>query len=66
MDKLHDANGVVTLYFTYNGLATGNPSLTAIDYAVASVYSTNVNINARPRVQMREKNVAGKYVICTC
>ncbi|WP_129688617.1 hypothetical protein [Gottfriedia acidiceleris] len=57
-----DANGVATLYFTDNGLATGNSLLTAIDYAVASVYSTNVNINARPRVQMREKNVAGKYV----
>ena len=57
-----DANGVATLYFTDNGLATGNLLLIAIDYAVASVYSTNVNINARPRVQMREKNVAGKYV----
>ncbi|WP_255294866.1 hypothetical protein [Bacillus sp. AFS041924] len=29
---------------------------------MASVYSTNVSINARPRVQMREKNVSGKYV----
>ncbi|WP_286163990.1 hypothetical protein [Bacillus sp. AFS088145] len=35
MDKLHDTNGVATLYFTDNGLATGNPLLTAIDYAVA-------------------------------
>jgi len=57
-----DANGVATLYFTDNGLANGNSLLTTIDYAVASVYSTNPSINARPRVQMREKNVAGKYV----
>lgn len=57
-----DASGVATLYFTDNGLANGNPLLTTIDYAVASVYSTNPSINARPRVQMREKNVSGKYV----
>lgn len=57
-----DANGVATLYFTDNGLANGNPLLTTIDYAVASVYSTNSSINARPRVQMREKNISGKYV----
>lgn len=57
-----DANGIATLYFTDNGLATGNPFLTTIDYAVSSVYSTNPTINARPRVQMREKNVAAKYV----
>ncbi|QFF99954.1 hypothetical protein PB01_14610 [Psychrobacillus glaciei] len=57
-----DANGIATLYFTVNGLANGNPLLTTIDYAVSSVYSTNSSINARPRVQMREKNVAAKYV----
>jgi len=47
-----DVNGVATLYFTDNGLANGNSLLTTIDYAVASVYSTNPSINARPRVQM--------------
>ena len=57
-----DANGIATLYFTVNGLANGNPLLTTIDYAVSSVYSTNPSINARPRVQMREKNVNAKYV----
>ncbi|WP_235821684.1 hypothetical protein [Gottfriedia acidiceleris] len=57
-----DVNGEATLYFTDKGLATGNPLLTAIDYAVASVYSTTLNINARLRVQMREKNVTEKYV----
>ncbi|MET3194622.1 hypothetical protein [Bacillus sp. OAE603] len=57
-----DANGVATLYFTDNGLASGTPLLTTIDYAVASVYSTNPSIIARPRVQMREKNVSGKFV----
>ena len=50
-----DANGIATLYFTENGLANGKPLLTTIDYAVASVYSTNPSINARPKVQMREK-----------
>ncbi|MFJ7973892.1 hypothetical protein [Psychrobacillus sp. NPDC096389] len=57
-----DANGIATLYITDNGLANGNPLLTTIDYAVSSVYSTNPSTNARPRVQMREKNVAAKYV----
>ncbi|MCG7336158.1 hypothetical protein MHZ95_12875 [Sporosarcina sp. ACRSM] len=57
-----DANGIATLYFTDDGLASGNPFLTTIDYAVSSVYSTNPTINARPRVQMREKNVSAKYV----
>ena len=57
-----DSNGIATLYFTDNGLANGNPLLTTIDYAVSSVYSTNSSINARPRVQMREKNVTAKYV----
>lgn len=57
-----DTNGIATLYFTVNGLANGNPLLTTIDYAVSSVYSTNSSINARPRVQMREKNVTAKYV----
>lgn len=57
-----DANGVATLYFTHNGLASGTPLLTTIDYAVSSVYSTNSSISARPRVQMREKNVTSKYV----
>lgn len=57
-----NANGIATLYFTDNQLATGNSLLTTVDYAVASVYSTNSSINARPRVQMREKNVTGKYV----
>jgi hypothetical protein len=57
-----NANGIATLYFTDNGLADGNPLLTAIDYTVSSVYSTNPSINARPRVQMREKNVSAKYV----
>ena len=57
-----DANGIATLHFTENGLASGNPFLTTIDYAVSSVYSTNPSIIARPRVQMREKNVAAKYV----
>lgn len=56
------ANGIATLYFTDNGLADGNPLLDTIDYVVSSVYSTNATINARPRVQMREKNIAGKYV----
>lgn len=57
-----DANGVATLYLTDNGAANGNALLTTIDYAVASVYSTNTNISDRPRVQMREKNVIGKYI----
>ena len=57
-----DANGIATLYFTDNGLSNGNPLLTTIDYAVSSVYSTNPSINARPKVQMREKNVTAKYV----
>jgi hypothetical protein len=57
-----DANGIATLYFTDNGLANGNPLLTTIDYAVSSVYSTNPSINARPKVQMREKNISAKYV----
>lgn len=57
-----NASGVATLYFTDNGLATGNALLDTIDYAVASVYSTNSTIIARPRVQMREKNITGKYV----
>ncbi|UUV27137.1 MULTISPECIES: hypothetical protein [Lysinibacillus] len=57
-----DANGIATLYFTDNALANGNPLLSTIDYAVASVYSTNSTINLRPRVQMREKNISGKYV----
>ncbi|MGR5864294.1 hypothetical protein ACT7DZ_10400 [Bacillus cereus] len=57
-----NANGIATLYFTDNQLANGNSLLTTVDYAVASIYSTNSSINARPRVQMREKNVTGKYV----
>ncbi|MGG1330377.1 hypothetical protein ABE222_27405 [Bacillus tropicus] len=57
-----DANGIATLYFTDNQLANGKSLLTTVDYAVASIYSTNSSINARPRVQMREKNVTGKYV----
>lgn len=57
-----DTNGVATLYFTDNGLATGNPLLTTIDYAVASVYSTNSTVISRPKVQMRDKNIVGKYV----
>src|SRR5699024_2701671 len=57
-----DANGIARLYFTDNGLANGNSLLQTIDYTVASVYSTNSTIIARPRVQMREKNVTGKYV----
>ncbi|WP_066191177.1 hypothetical protein [Gracilibacillus timonensis] len=57
-----NANGIATLYFTDNGLADGNSLLDTIDYAAASVYSTNSTINARPRVQMREKNITGKYV----
>jgi len=57
-----DANGIALLYFTENGLSNGIPLLTTIDYAVSSVYSTNPSINARPRVQMREKNVAAKFV----
>lgn len=57
-----NASGISTIYFTDNGLASGNPLLTSIDYATASVYSTNPTINARPRVQMREKNVAAKFV----
>lgn len=57
-----DANGIATLYITDNGLANGNPLLTTVDYAVSSVYSTNSSLNARPRVQMREKNAPAKYV----
>lgn len=57
-----DASGIATIYFTDNGLANGNPLLTTIDYAVASVYSTNTTIISRPRVQMREKNITSKYV----
>ncbi|KGR87275.1 hypothetical protein [Lysinibacillus boronitolerans] len=57
-----DANGIATFYFTDNALANGNPLLSSIDYAVASVYSTNPTINLRPSVQMREKNMSGKYV----
>ncbi|GAA0604583.1 hypothetical protein GCM10009001_22240 [Virgibacillus siamensis] len=57
-----DANGIAKIYFTDNGLADGNSLLQTIDYAVASVYSTNSTINARPRVQMREKNITKKYV----
>ena len=57
-----NANGVATLYFTDTGLADGNSYLTTIDYAVSSVYSTNASLIARPRVQMREKNIAAKYV----
>lgn len=59
---ISDSNGIATFYFTDNALATGNPLLSSIDYAVSSVYSTNATTNLRPRVQMREKNVAGKYV----
>lgn len=57
-----DANGIATFYFTDNALATGNTLLSTIDYAVASVFSTNSSINSRPRVQMREKNITAKYV----
>ncbi|MED4473963.1 MULTISPECIES: hypothetical protein [Bacillaceae] len=57
-----NADGIATLYFTDNGLANGNPLLKTIDYAVSSVYSTNPLIIARPKVQMREKNITGKYV----
>lgn len=57
-----DANGIATFYFTDNAIASGNPLLTTIDFAVSSVYSTNTTINLRPRVQMREKNIAAKYV----
>ncbi|MED3798428.1 hypothetical protein P4604_13680 [Lysinibacillus capsici] len=57
-----DANGIATLYFTDNALANGNAFLSTIDYSEASVYSTNPTINLRPRVQMREKNISGKYV----
>ena len=57
-----DSNGIATFYFTDNALATGNPLLSSIDYAVSSIYSTNATTNLRPRVQMREKNIAGKYV----
>lgn len=56
------SNGIATLYFTDNGLATGNSLLSSIDFAVASVYSTNPTTISRPRVQMREKNLPGKYV----
>lgn len=57
-----DVNGVATFYFTDNALANGNSLLASIDYAVASVYSTNATISLRPRVQMREKNITLKYV----
>lgn len=57
-----NTNGIATLYFTDNGLASGLSLLNTIDFAVASVYSANSNIIARPKVQMREKNVTGKYV----
>ncbi|MCM0624071.1 hypothetical protein M5J14_05980 [Lysinibacillus sp. OL1_EC] len=57
-----DANGIATFYFTDNALVNGSPLLSTLDYAVASVYSTNSTINLRPRVQMREKNISGKYV----
>lgn len=57
-----DANGIAIFYVTDNALANGNPLLSTIDFAVSSVYSTNASINLRPRVQMREKNIAGKYV----
>ncbi|ASK62308.1 hypothetical protein CFK37_09125 [Virgibacillus phasianinus] len=57
-----DANGIAKLYFTDNGLANGNSLLQTIDHATSSVYSTSSTINARPRVQMREKNVTAKYV----
>lgn len=57
-----DANGIATFYVTDNALANGNPLLSTIDFAVSSVYSTNASINLRPRVQMREKNIAAKYV----
>ncbi|HWK21451.1 MAG TPA: hypothetical protein VNS08_00310 [Ureibacillus sp.] len=53
-----DTNGVATLYFTDNSLASGNPLLTTIDYAVASVYSTSTTVISRSKVQMREKNIA--------
>ncbi|UZM97871.1 hypothetical protein OL548_23430 [Lysinibacillus sp. MHQ-1] len=63
MDKLHQMQMVSLLfYFTDNAIASGNPLLTTIDFAVSSVYSTNTTINLRPRVQMREKNIAAKYV----
>ncbi|MFG3433101.1 hypothetical protein [Lysinibacillus fusiformis] len=57
-----DANGIAIFYVTDNALANGNTLLSTIDFAVSSVYSTNASINLRPRVQMREKNIAGKYV----
>ena len=57
-----DADGVATLYFTDNGSASGNSLLTTIEYAVASVYSTNPIVISRPKVIMREKNIAAKYV----
>lgn len=59
---ISDVNGVATLYFTDNALANGNPLLSTIDYAVASVYSTNTTTSLRPRVQMREQNIPAKYV----
>lgn len=57
-----NANGVATLYFTDNGLASGKALLQTIDFASASAYSTDAQINKRPSVKMREKNMGAKYV----
>lgn len=57
-----DLNGIATFYITDNGLSTGNALLTSIDIVNPSVYSTNTSVINRPRVQMREKNLVGKYV----
>lgn len=59
---ISDANGIATFYITDNGTANGKALLSSIDCVNPSVYSTNGSAIARPRVQMREKNLVGKYV----
>lgn len=56
------ANGIAQFYFTHDGTSNGRALLTSIDCAFVSVYSTNDNLNLRPMVDMRERNLAGKYV----
>lgn len=61
-NAVSNASGVATFYITDNGASNGNALLTSIDCVNPSVYSTDATIINRPRVQMREKNLAGKYV----
>lgn len=55
-------DGIATIYFTDDGTAGGNSLFTAIDTAHVNVVSTSLNALSIPVSEIREINIAGKYV----